>query len=110
MEKRWHGEESRWGNRVRVNIPVQVSANTLSADGCLKDLSLSGALVKADIDFGLHALIQVSINRPPPSQRAPALQAYISRKTHDGVGIEWCEFAPTIVKDLLRSPSIPLPR
>jgi hypothetical protein len=109
MGKRWHGKESRWGDRVRVNIPVQVSANALSADGSMKNLSLSGALVKADVNVGLHALIQVSLNIPSPSQRAVAITAYISRKTTDGLGVEWCEFAPSVVKDLLRSPSIPLP-
>lgn len=97
--------------RVRVNIPVQMSANAeAGADGCMKNLSLSGALVKADVDLGLQALIQVRINRPPPSQRAAAITAYVSRKTKEGVGVEWCEFAPSVVKDLLRSPSIPLPR
>jgi len=109
MEKRWHGKESRWGDRVRVDIKVQVSANALSADGYLKNLSLSGALVKADVDLGLHALVQVSINTPSPVQPAAAISAYVSRKVKDGVGVEWCEFAPTIVKDLLRSPSIPFP-
>jgi hypothetical protein len=110
MEKRWHGEESRWGDRVRVNIPVQVSADAVTgAEGRIKNLSLSGALVKADVDFGLHALIKVSIKMPSPSERAAALTAYVSRKAKDGVGVEWCEFAPSIVKDLLRSPSIPLP-
>jgi PilZ domain len=111
MDKRWHGKDGRWGDRVRVNIPVQMSANAeAGADGCMKNLSLSGALVKTDVDLGLHALIQVRINRPPPSQRAAAITAYISRKTKEGVGVEWCEFAPSVVKDLLRSPSIPLPR
>ena len=109
MEKRWHGKESRWGDRVRVNIPVQVSANDSSTIGCMKNLSLSGALVRADADLGLHALIQVNINLPSPSQRVAAVAAYISRKTREGVGVEWCEFAPSVVKDLLRSPSIPLP-
>jgi hypothetical protein len=110
MEKRWHGKESRWGDRVRVNIPVQVSANALTgADACMKNLSLSGALVKADVELGLNALIQVSIKMPSPSQRAAAITAYVSRKSKEGVGVEWCEFAPSIVKDLLRSPSIPLP-
>jgi len=109
MEKRWHGKESRWGDRVRVNIPVQVSAHALRADGCMKNLSLSGALVKTDVDLGLHALIQVSITMPSPLQRAAAVTAYISRKTEEGVGVEWCEFAPNAVKDLLRSPSISLP-
>jgi hypothetical protein len=111
MEKRWHGRESRWGDRVRVNIPVQVSTNALaSADGCMKNLSLSGALVKSDVNLGLHSLIKVSIKMPPPSQRAAAVTAYVSRKAGEGIGVEWCEFAPSIVKDLLRSPSIPLPR
>jgi hypothetical protein len=108
MEKRWHGNESRWGDRVRVNIPVQVSVNALwGADGWMKNLSLSGALVKADVDLGLHTLVKVSINIP--SHRAAAVTAYVSRKAGEGVGIEWCEFAPSVVKDLLRSPSIPLP-
>jgi hypothetical protein len=109
VEKRWHGKESRWGDRVRVNIPVQVSANALSADGCMKNLSLSGALVKVDADLGPHALIHVNIKISSPSQRTAAITAYVSRRATEGIGVEWCEFAPGIVKDLLRSPSIPLP-
>jgi hypothetical protein len=70
---------------------------------------LNGALVKADVTLGLHALIQVSINIPSSSQRAAAITAYISRKTNEGVGVEWREFAPGVVKDLLRSPSMALP-
>jgi len=111
MEISWQGKECRWGDRVRVNIPVQVSVNALrGADACMKNLSLSGALVKANVDLGLHALVQVSINVQSRSQRAAEISAYVSRKTTEGVGIEWCEFAPSVVKDLLRSPSIPLPR
>ena len=110
MAHRWHGKEGRWGERVKVNIPVQVSADALAgADGCMKNLSLSGALVKADVDLGLHSLIKVSIKMPSSSQRAEAVTAYVSRKVKEGVGVEWCEFAPNVVKDLLRSPSIPLP-
>ena len=110
MAHRWHGKESRWGDRVNVNIPVQVSADALAgADGCMKNLSLSGALMKAGVDLPLHSLIEVSIKMPSPSRRAEAITAYVSRKVEEGVGVEWCEFAPSIVKDLLRSPSIPLP-
>jgi hypothetical protein len=110
MAHRWHGKESRWGERVAVNIPVQVSADALAgADGCMKNLSLSGALVKADVDLGLHSLIEVSINMPSPSQRAEAVTAYVCRKVKEGVGVEWCEFAPNVVKDVLRSPLIPFP-
>ena len=75
----------------------------------MKNLSLSGALMKADVDLRLHSLIEVSIRMASPSQRAEAIPAYVSRKVEEGVGVEWCEFAPSVVKDLLRSPSIPLP-
>jgi hypothetical protein len=109
MDKRWYGKEGRWGDRVRVNIPVQVSGNALSAHGWMTNLSLSGALVKADVDLGMHAIIQVNIEVSSPSQRAAAITAYISRKDEEGIGVEWCEFAPSIIKDLLRSPSISLP-
>jgi hypothetical protein len=95
MGQRWHGKDSRWGDRVRVNIPVRVSASALTgADGCMKNLSLSGALVKADVDLGLRALVQVSIKIPSPSQRTAAITA--------------CEYAPSVIKELLRPRAIPL--
>jgi hypothetical protein len=74
----------------------------------MSNLSLSGALVKARVDLGLHLMVEVNI-KGPTAQRAEAITAYVSRKVEDGIGIEWCEFAPTVVKDLLRSSSIPLP-
>ena len=110
MSHRWHGKESRWGERVKVNIPVQVSADAfVGAEGRMKNLSLSGALMKANVDLGLHSLVEVSVKTPLPPQRAETIAAYVSRRTKDGVGVEWCEFAPSVIKDLLRSPSIPLP-
>jgi hypothetical protein len=86
-----------------------VSSNASSAEGYMKNLSLSGALVKADGDLKLHALVKVSIDMPSRSQRTAEITAYVSRKSMEGVGVEWCEFAPSVVKDLLRGPSIPLP-
>jgi hypothetical protein len=110
MAHNWRGKESRWGDRVNVNVPVRVSTEVVSdANGCIENLSLSGALVKADVDLGLHSLIEVNIQLPSPSRRAQAVAAYVSRKLEAGVGVEWCEFAPTVVKDLLRSPSVPQP-
>ena len=107
MAKRWHGTESRWGTRLRVDIPVQVAADGLvDAGGCMKNLSLSGALVKADVDFGLHSIIQVII-ATPALPRTASISAYVSRKAAEGVGVEWCEYGPSVVKDLLRPPSIP---
>ncbi len=102
--------EHRWGERVRVSIPVQLNAPALAGvDGCMENLSLSGALMKADCDLRLHLLIEVHIAQPATSQRTAVVKAYVSRKLARGVGIEWCQFAPPIVKDLLRSPSIRFP-
>jgi PilZ domain len=105
-----NGLEQRWGRRFRVNIPVRVSAGALArVDGRMKNLSLSGALMKSDCDLRLHTRIEVYIELPPPSPRAAVVEAHVSRKLKEGVGIEWCEFAPNIVKDLLRSPSVRFP-
>jgi hypothetical protein len=105
-----NGMEHRWGERVRVNIPVHVSAAAAAGfGGCVKNLSLSGALVKSDCELRLHSLIEVHIELPPPSPRIAIVKAHVSRKLNEGVAIEWCEFAPTVVKDLLRSPSVRLP-
>jgi len=93
---------------VVVDIPVQVSA-VAGVDCFIKNLSLSGALVRSDCDLRLHTLIDVRIELPPPTTRIAVVKAHISRKLQEGVGIEWCEFAPTIVKDLLRSPLVRFP-
>jgi hypothetical protein len=109
MERLGNGMEHRWGERVRVNLPVYVSAGAYTGfDGCMKNLSLSGALMNSDWDLRLHSLIEVHIQLPP-SPRVDIIKAQVSRKLKEGVGIEWCEFAPTIIKDLLRSQLIRLP-
>jgi hypothetical protein len=106
MVRLGNGMEHRWGERVRVNIPVHVSAAAVAGfGGCMKNLSLSGALVKSACELRLHSLIEVHIELPSPSPCIAIVKAHVSRKLKEGVGIEWCEFAPTIVKDLLRSPS-----
>jgi hypothetical protein len=110
MAQHWQGKESRWGDRVSVNIPVQVSADAFSlAEGRIENLSLSGALVRATIDLGLHSLVEVNIPIDSPSRRTEAVNAYVSRKLDQGVGVEWCVFAPSVIKELLRSSSIPFP-
>jgi hypothetical protein len=98
-----NGLEHRWGERIRVNIPVRVETNQFTgANGCMQDLSLSGALMKSDSDLRLHTLIEVSIAMPPPSTRTAVIKAHVSRKFKEGVGIEWYDFAPNIIRDLLR--------
>jgi hypothetical protein len=102
--------EHRWGERIPMDVPVQVSADQVAGiQGRMRNLSLSGALLKIGADLRLHALIEVSVELPQPSQSAAILLAHVSRKREEDVGIEWCEFAPIAVKDLLRSPSMRFP-
>jgi hypothetical protein len=110
MAYQWNGNEHRWGERIPVNIPIQVSAQPLAGIDCyIKDLSLSGALLWTQVDLRLHSLIEVKIELPPPSQRAVVITAHVSRKFKDDVGVEWCEFAPSAIKELLRSSPIRAP-
>jgi hypothetical protein len=100
----------RWGQRIPVDIPVQVAAEASPPiHGHLKNISLSGALMEADRELRLHAYIELSIEFPEAGRSAVRVMARVTRKFNDTVGVEWCEFAPTAVKDLLRSPSIRLP-
>ena len=72
----------------------------------MKNLSLSGAFMESDCELCLHARIEVRIDLLPPTSCTAVLEAHVSRKLNEGVGIEWCQFAPKIVKDLLRDPSV----
>jgi PilZ domain len=94
---------------MAVHLPVRVSASADEVACVIKSVSLSGALVESECDLGIQTFIDVRIALPPPSSRIAVVKAHVSRKLQDGVGIEWCEFAPTIVKDLLRSPMVRFP-
>ena len=97
--------EHRWGERIQVALPVRVKAHRFSVrDGWLTDLSVSGALVRADIESRMLSRIKVAIVLPLwPKHDSPVLEAYIARKHKHAVGIEWCEFAPDSVRQLLRA-------
>jgi hypothetical protein len=96
--------EQRWGERLLVNVPVRVNAHAFSSrDGRLTDLSVSGAHLEADIDLRPGARVEVVVVLPYRSKHeAPAVYGYVTRKYRDGFGIEWCEFGPAAVAELLR--------
>jgi hypothetical protein len=98
--------EHRWGERVQVDFPVRVTALRRFSvrEGRLEDLSVSGAWVEADLDARLLSRIQVAIILPLWSKHeSPLVEAYVTRKLKSGFGIEWCEFAPPAVSNLLRT-------
>ena len=61
--------------------------------------------MKSEHNFRLNTLIEVIISLPLAEGRAK-VRAHVTRKLNEGVAIEWCEFAPHAVKELLRSPEV----
>jgi hypothetical protein len=103
--------EHRWGDRIEFDMPVKIATSASTGiDARLKNVSLSGALIEAGHDLRLHTLVEVCIQLPPPSQRSAVIDAYVSRKRDQQIGIEWCQFAPIIIKELFRvTATRPLP-
>jgi len=101
--------EHRWGKRIAVDIPIKLSARPYSVRaGRLINLSTSGALMDTDFDMRLLSRIQVIIEMPLRFRHAtPVISAYVARKFKDGYGLEWCEFAPRPIMELIRSPPVP---
>ncbi len=72
--------------------------------GKLLNLSVSGAFLKVDFPIRPLSRIQVVIEQPPRAKcDARSIAAYVTRRYKDGVGIEWCEFAPPEVSKLLHA-------
>ena len=104
MAQRANAIEHRWGERVRVDIPFRMTAQTVSGiEGRLMNLSLSGALIRANCDLRLNSLIEIRVQLSARSECQAVLRAYVARKRGNDVGIEWCNFAPTAVKEWFRS-------
>ena len=96
--------EHRWGERVQVDIPVRITVGPFAVrDGQLVDLSVSGALIETELHLRVMARVQVAILSRVFKHHAPTVAAYVTRNHKNGVGIEWCEFAPNAIAVLLRA-------
>jgi hypothetical protein len=112
--------EHRWGERVVVDIPVQVSAPPLMIGlGRVLNLSISGAWISGNFDLPpLARAIVIFDLGIGGQQEALPLACYVARVRAGGMGVEWRELAPQIVSDLMlfatdsqqrREPRIALP-
>lgn len=96
--------EHRWGERVAVRVPVELSGGCCPALlGSLENLSASGAFIRTRGTVPPRGPVQVRLSpRPSPSRRHPArVPGYIVRQTEDGIGVEWRQFAPPLVRELM---------
>ncbi len=98
--------EHRWGRRVAVDIPIQLtSADVLfMREAHLANLSITGAMIRADFRPRLLSRVQIVFGSSlTPEPDSPTIAAYVARNNRYGIGIEWCEVASPIVTELLRT-------
>jgi hypothetical protein len=96
--------EHRWGQRIRVDLAIRVAGRPYNVRaGRLIDLSASGAYITICTELRLLSRIQIALALPYRlAHPTPMVAAYVARKDKDGVGVEWCEYAPRAVVELLR--------
>ena len=97
--------EHRWGQRVGVDLPVRIAGNPYAVRaGRLANLSVSGGFVLTDLACRILSRIHVVIETSSQARcEALSIPAYIARKLDDGIGVEWCEFAPFEITRILQS-------
>jgi hypothetical protein len=78
--------EHRWGERIRLNVPVRLfSADSASESCLLRNASTSGAFIETEESFSVLKPVEVEL---PDGSLA---SAYVVRRTARGVGVEWSE-------------------
>jgi len=80
-----------------VDIAVHVSAPALSLRPArISNLSLSGACLAADYDLRTLSRIDVIIE-------STKITAYVTRSNKEGIGVEWCDYAPPVITEFMQS-------
>jgi hypothetical protein len=97
--------DHRWGHRIAVDLPIRVMHPGMSRcePGRLSNISLGGALISSALDSSVGARLQVSVTIPSGTTSYDSvIDAYLVRRADPAIAIEWSEFAPTEVIDLIR--------
>lgn len=95
--------EHRWGERVELRLTVELSSGSLPpVAGSMVNVSSSGAFVRTKGRGPPRGPVEVTFTQPGSERgRRVQLPAYVVRETVTGVGIEWSQFAPRVVRELL---------
>jgi hypothetical protein len=107
--------EHRWGERIAVDIPVQVSVPPLiMGSGRVRNISISGAWILGRFDLPplARAFVVFDLAAGPDRSEQLPIACYIARVRPEGIGVEWRELAPQIVSDLMlfaAAPAAPRP-
>jgi hypothetical protein len=112
--------EHRWGERYTLDHPIRIrTQGGLLASGDLVDVSVSGAFIATPLPAALYSHVQILLYNSQHDRRPSwTLDAQVVRKSRRGVGVEWQELAPEIIRTLIatqlrgeaaRMPSVKVP-
>jgi hypothetical protein len=96
--------EHRWGERRELDLPATLVARDggLAAQGWLRNVSISGALVRSHLPVRTYSLVQVQmvVREPRGYSRRVSLEGQVVRQTADGFAMEWREFGGEAIRQL----------
>jgi hypothetical protein len=96
--------EHRWGERFSLDVSVRLTARPFAVrNGRLTNVSVSGAFIRTGLDLRPLTRIQIVLEAARGRHPTPLIAAYVTRILPEGVGVEWCEFAPKAILDLIRA-------
>lgn len=83
-------------------MPVELTAARIVSAGHLTSLSISGGAIEIVADLAVRLRAEIIIETPYRLlPRWPVVTACVIRKYRHGVGVEWCNYAPRSIVDLL---------
>lgn len=98
--------EHRYGMRYPVDVGVYARSlhGAVSSIGHLCEISISGGLVRTTLPIRPLAYISLEVL----VSGRPAIEGQVVRRTPDGIGVEWNDYAPWLVQLLTdRTPALP---
>jgi hypothetical protein len=76
----------------------------VAAPGQLRNISISGALVQSSLPVALFGRIRLRVAPPGgPGKGKWTTEAQVVRLDGNGFAVEWCEFAPSLARALIRN-------
>ncbi|MGA2564613.1 MAG: PilZ domain-containing protein [Steroidobacteraceae bacterium] len=95
--------EHRWGQRIPADIGVRISARPgMIGVGRILDLSVSGAWIRTRLKLSVLAgVVIVFDSTPARKHEALSIDAYVTRTSREGFGVEWYELDPPSLSELL---------
>jgi hypothetical protein len=102
--------ERRWGPRIQVDLPVRLTLSQgRSETGRMRNVSMSGALIECTAELPTFTTMRVEILATAEELKGKIeLGARVVRAEHPCLGIEWREFQPQALADLLKASSLPI--